>query len=210
MKGRKGTTLPVGVRGSNSAADEDDHGVSALKGSDAGKAVAWRAKGGKVEGGAAKSHMGRSRRRHPDEAEDKALIKKMVKPSDLKPGYAKGGAVKSKGKTTVNVIVAPQGGDAQKPMMPPQMPPQGAPPMPPPRPPMAPPPGGPGGPPGAMPPGMGAPPGVMRKDGGRVGKQPAYPIKDAAGGAKGRMEKERAYGSKARSGENGGKHAVSE
>lgn len=186
MKGRKGTTLPVGVRGSNNAADEDDHGVSALKGSDAGKAVSWRAKGGKVEGEKSKSHMGRASR---------------------KPAYAKGGAVKSKGKTTVNVIIAGQG-DQKPPMMPPQMPPQGAPPMPPPRPPMAPPPGG---PPGAMPPpGMGAAPGVMRKDGGRVEKQPAYPIKDAAGGAKGRMEKERAYGSRARSGENSGKHAVSE
>jgi hypothetical protein len=186
MKGRKGTTLPVGVRGSNSAADEDDHGVAALKGSQAGKAATLRAKGGKVEGEATKSHMGRSRR----------------------PGYAKGGAVKSKGKTTVNVIIAPQGGDGsqQKPPMPP-MPPQGAPPMPPPRPPMVPPPGA---GPGMPPPGMGAAPGVMRKDGGRVEKQPPYPIKDAAGGAKGRMEKERAYGSKARSGENGGKHAVRE
>jgi hypothetical protein len=45
----------------------------------------------------------------------------------------------------------------------------------------------------------------MRASGGRVG---SYPIKDGAGGGKGRLEKERAYGSKARSGENKGKHAV--
>jgi hypothetical protein len=83
-----------------------------------------------------------------------------------------------KGKTTVNVIVAPQGGD--KPPMPMAMP-TGAPAMAP-KPPMMPY----GPPPGAMPPpGMGAPPpGMMaRKTGGRVN------MDAGAGGGLGRLEK---------------------
>jgi hypothetical protein len=101
--------------------------------------------------------------------------------------------------TNVNIIIT--------------QPPQGAP-MPP-RP-MGPPPGPPVPPPGA-PPGVGlhqgtptpmipagampiqAPPGTMgRKEGGRIDtklvKPGSYPIKDGAGGAKGRMEKAKAYG----------------
>lgn len=75
--------------------------------------------------------------------------------------YARGGKVKGKGHTSVNVVVAPQGGD--KPAIP-AMPPQGA--MPPPRPPM-PPMAGPGAP--MMPPGgPGSPPGVIRRSGGRA------------------------------------------
>jgi hypothetical protein len=85
----------------------------------------------------------------------------------------------------VNIIITQPGG------MKGPMPPSGA---------VAPPPGGPVGlhqgmpppmpPPGAAPP-MGAmpPPGLARKSGGR-----AYPIKDGAGGGKGRLEKIRAYG----------------
>ena len=116
-------------------------------------AMPMRAKGGKV---------------HPDEAEDKKLISKMIKSDDKRHERADGGRVgKGKGKTTVNVIVSPQGGGQQPPQRVPvpvpvpQGPPPGA---------GAPPPGGmpPGGPPpmggGAMP-----PPGMMgRKAGGRV------------------------------------------
>jgi hypothetical protein len=91
---------------------------------------------------------------HDDEADDKKLIKEMVKPSDLKKradggavsGRARGGKAdrpKHGGKVVVNVI-APGGG--------------GGPPVPP-RP-MLPPPGPGGPPPGAMPPG-GPPPGAM-------------------------------------------------
>ena len=101
---------------------------------------------------------------HGDEAADKALVKHMVKSSSLKadghkgkhrqdrPGRAKGGRVhKGKGHTSVNVIVAPQGGHAGLgPMpgaaVPPSVPPRAlAPPMPPPG-------GAPGGPPGMPPP----------------------------------------------------------
>jgi hypothetical protein len=92
-------------------------------------------------------------------------------------GFARGG--KTKGKTVVNVVVAPQGGSGgggQAPAPPPMMPPPMPPPAPPPRPPMMPP----GGaapniamaPPGGAPMGpAGAPPGgmPMRKRGGRVG-----------------------------------------
>ncbi len=85
-----------------------------------------------------------------------------------------------KGKTTVNVIVAPQGGG--QPAAPMAMPPGGAPPMVPQRPLM--PPAAPA--PGAMPPpGMGTPPpGMMaRKTGGRVN------MDAGAGGGLGRLEK---------------------
>lgn len=90
---------------------------------------------------------------------------------------------KGKGHTSVNVIVAPQGGrDASPP--PPMMPPPGPPG--PPRPPMMPPPPGPGGMPGgppigAMPPGL---PGMMgpHRRGGRV-KEDRKPYRRQEGGA---------------------------
>lgn len=92
----------------------------------------------------------------------------------LRSGLATGGSVKGKGKTNVNIIIAPQGGQGagaappQAPMMPPPPPPGAA--MPPPPPgagaapkPMPMPPGGAaGGPPMPMPmppPGAGGPPG---------------------------------------------------
>lgn len=113
---------------------------------------------------------------HDDEAEDKRLIKKVVRKEALKIGGEKpkhradkigrkrGGRVKS-GKTTVNVIVGgdkgPEAMPAMAPPPPMPMPPPGQPPMPlgamGPKPPMGPPPGG--MPPGPMP---------MRKRGGRV------------------------------------------
>lgn len=118
---------------------------------------------------------------HGDEAEDRDLIRKEVKASALKSDgkapkqradkparRANGGKVKGKsGKTTVNVIVAPSGGD-KPPMAPPMAgmgPPPAMPPMPP-KPPMAGPPA-PGGPPMAPPPGLGGMP-PPRAKGGRV------------------------------------------
>lgn len=123
---------------------------------------------------------------HGDEAEDKKLVHKMVKPGALKKRggkiegksaharldrgtikRARGGKVKGKG-TTVNVIVAGKDG-AGAPPPGPGIGAAAAPPPMPPRPPMPPP--GAGGPPG-MPPGMpppGGPP-MMRAKGGRIPK----------------------------------------
>jgi hypothetical protein len=113
-------------------------------------------------------------------ADQKTAGKAGEKQAERSGAFAKGGRVKGKN-TTVNVIVAPQGGQAgaggPPPMGPPPMMP---PPQPPPRPPMPPPGAGGGAPPNVniMPSGgapMGAagapPPGVppgMRKRGGRV------------------------------------------
>lgn len=112
---------------------------------------------------------------HSDEAEDKKLIKKMVRKKALtaegdspayradRPGRKRGGRVKG-GKTVVNVITNSAPPPAP---MPPVAGLGGPPPMPPGPPPMAAkPPLPPGGAPG-MPPGL--PPGMpMRKRGGRV------------------------------------------
>jgi hypothetical protein len=110
-----------------------------------------------------------------------AKVKKLA--TGGRAGFARGG--KTKGKTVVNVVVAPQGGGGGAPGGPPMPPPMMPPPMPPPQRPPMPPPGmmPPGGAPGAninvMPSGgapMGAagapPPGIppgLRKRGGRVG-----------------------------------------
>ena len=105
----------------------------------------------------------------------------------------KGGGRTGKKGMNVNIIIAPQGHSSPTPAMPP--------------PGMAPPGGGPVGlhqgamPPPMPPPGAGAPPPMMpRKAGGRVdssgpiAKPGKYPLKDGGGGAKGRLEKIRAYG----------------
>lgn len=104
--------------------------------------------------------------------------------------YASGGGVtdpdeapakkKSNAKTQVNIVIAGKDSGGAPPMLPPPMPPAGGPPMPPPpaagRPPM-------GGPPGGM-----VPPGAMAR-GGKIKRNPEYPITAAAGGGKGRLEK---------------------
>lgn len=128
-----------------------------------------------------------------DIAQDRALIKSMVKSKDLKnggsqvEGRARGGATDrpGKAKTVVNVIVPPASPAA--PMMaphPPVMagPPPGPPPMPP-RPMM--PPGQPGMGPMGGPPPNGMPPGMMpRARGGRTER-----IDSGAGSGEGRIEK---------------------
>lgn len=64
----------------------------------------------KANGGTLKSKA------HPDEAEDKAMVKKMVKPSALAE-RKKGGSVKNaRSKTQINVVVAPRGKDRPVPV----------------------------------------------------------------------------------------------
>jgi len=187
-------------------------GAAAMPGTTtmAQRPVMRRASGGKV---------------HEDEAQDRALIHKMgcrcakcwggrtgkakggsvsdgtmegMRPEGGRLARAKGGRTKTKKGTNINIIIAPAGGGAPRPMMPPP----GAPP------------GGPlglhqgpplsAGAPGAMPPGAPAPMGpqapapLARKDGGGVvghlAKPGKYPIKHASGGGKGRLEKIQAYG----------------
>jgi len=52
---------------------------------------------------------------HPDAAEDRSMVKSMVKPEALS-GRAKGGASPKKGGTKVNVIVAPRVGNRPVPV----------------------------------------------------------------------------------------------
>lgn len=129
---------------------------------------------------------------HPDEAQDKALFKKMIRQHDRDegeyrvggavsaPNFARGGRTKgSKKGTTINIAVIGDKGGDKGPMPPPPIP------MPPPQPPMAPPPGmgGPGGPPpGGLP------------TGGLPGMQRGGKVKMTAGAetGKGRLQKARA------------------
>ena len=172
------------------------------------------------------------RAEHPDEAEDRALIRKMVKPKDL-TGKAHGGrAHRAKGgKTTVNIMLGEPQQQGPNPMQAAAMAamlgkggPQGGPMLPPP-----------GAPPGGMPPGAGGPPPQMmapppqmppqmpppgagpggpgpmpRKDGGKVqvpykkpGRKDDYPAMDfGSGGGFGRKQKIDSYGTKGPSSKN--------
>lgn len=146
--------------------------------------------GGMKKGGAA----------HSDAAEDKALIKKMVKPA-ARTERASGGRT-GKGKTNINILINAGGKPDQTagapgippglkpppmPMMPPGGP-GGAPPMP-----SGMPMGGAGGPPG-LPPGMGMP--MPRQRGGRTNES-YMSLKGGAGSGLGRLQKahDRARGS---------------
>lgn len=140
---------------------------------------------------------------HTDEAEDRALIKEMVKPKDLKKGdrrvegRARGGATDRPGKarTVVNVIVPPA--EPAAPVMPPHPPVMAGPPPGPPPQAMPPrpmlPPGQPGmasmggPPPGGMP-----PPGMMpRARGGRTERAKGGGLDAGAASGEGRLEKAR-------------------
>lgn len=164
----------------------------------------------------AKSHNEKMHRmigKHPDAKEDKALVRKMVKPDALTGkaacggamkradgGRAKGGAAKDKkgGKgPNINIAIAPRnGGDRAG--MPPASPMAAAPgagPMPSrPLPPVAPPPGGPAGGLGALKgPMPGGPGPIPAKHGGKIkratgGKVSGYDA--GAGSGEGRLEKE--------------------
>lgn len=159
-----------------------------------------------------KGHMRGGHAKHEDVAEDKALIKKMIKEHEhkvhgMKKGgrldkYARGGAAKKKHGTQVNIaVVAPHGRSPSSESAAPAPggilpPPGGGLPMPPP--------GGAGLPPGlppGMPPGMAPRPGMMNR-GGTV--KPAKMKKGHyTGGAEsgvGRKEKARAYGLKPKRG----------
>lgn len=145
--------------------------------------------------------------KHADEAQDRALFKKMEKEEgkgEFKVGgkvstpradkFARGGHAKGKHHkgTHINIVnVAPHAKPDPAATMPPDMPPPGAPPM-------APPPGM--APPGAPPPGAGMPPGMppMKRGGVAYAKGGKVPMKAGGYSGVGRLEKVKAYGMNAK------------
>jgi hypothetical protein len=128
---------------------------------------------------------------HSDEAEDRKLIKSMVKKEDLRASRADGGAVKKKGSTTVVINLGGLPGQAQAPQKIPVPVPVPAGPQPGPGMAQA----GAGGPPmGGAPmggPGMPPPNPMARKRGGRVKKDEGgmVPMKYGSRSGPGRIEK---------------------
>lgn len=169
------------------------------RGSGPGRSPSRRKHGGHVAGKRHKHRMDRKRggrayakggHAHSDEAEDKALIRKMLaehERKEMKEHRARGGRTKkSKGKTNITINVGHHGqqpaAGAAMPMLPPPPPRPMGPPGPPPGMPPGLPPGAagalpPGGPPG-MPPG-GMPPPGLRKRGGRAVKNASNAVKPA-------------------------------
>jgi hypothetical protein len=112
-----------------------------------------------------------------------------TRPKGGREAHARGGRA-GKGKMNVNIIIGTPRGPEQpaQPPAPPHMVPPPAPPMPGGAPPM-------GGMPGGAPP-MPTPPMPGSMPMGRATGGRAYPIEDAAGGGKGRLEKVKSYGLK--------------
>lgn len=141
-------------------------------------------------GGRAMKKADGGKAKHDDEAEDRAMIKRMVKPDALagkkdggRAAYASGGAAKGKGSTTINIVM-PAGGD-DKPALPPMPPapmPQAAP-RPAPQP---------------MPPGPGVSPTLNLNRGGRAAFASGGRAHFSAGAGSGEGRLEKAEHEKAR------------
>lgn len=167
--------------------------------SDAGKARAKHLMKGYARGGKA----------HGDEAEDRALFKKMMKQHEKEEmkvegrasggrldKFARGGKAKHHKGTNVNIAIVNPGQKsdaapkmpmpAGPPLPPPGLPPGGPPPMmPPPKPPMG----------GGLPPGMMPP---MQRGGRAYAKGGKVPMTAGADSGEGRLQKIKAYGKRAR------------
>ena len=171
------SSVPANIDRNNDA-QGDNYGLSSARSSDASSFKMTGApksphlgRPGRQAGGRIAGDLIRTRRTPEETAKDIAGEDKVINAlAKDREGRAHGG--RTKGKTTVNVIIG-----GQKAMTPPAAPPPMAAPPPPPRPPMPPP----GMPPGGMPiggaplgaagaPPPGAPP-MLRARGGRIGKQ---------------------------------------